>query len=778
MGHRPLFLAAAVYAAFLLVLTVTVPSFPLENRTVRALRSWEEGGLSVSASGVVTESRVTALGSLEVTLRRAVIRAGGETVRVKRLLIYPEASGTVPMSSPAGAQGQEISLTGRYAEVSGLLNISRMPTVPGQFNTYLYDRLRGCPFRLGDARLVRVSGSPRGVTGILAVVRAAGVRRLESVFPDTVSGFLAAVIFGERGGMDEEETQLWRQAGAAHILAISGLHLTLIGMGLFALFGKMHLSKTAAALLTGVLMTLYALMTGFSLPTIRALIMFLYAAGARIAGRPPDRPTAAALAGLLILLEDPAYLLDAGFQLSFAAVAALGLSEGRSRLGTAIRLFFLPLPLVLRHYFELPLFGFLVNLILVPLMPALLLFGIAGTALGGAAAYPASGLVFLIKKGLTLLGSASPLTFITGRPSLGQILLYEGVLAGVLLAVHRNRRSRKRFAAYLTLPLLVLLLIKRPPDRFVLTMLDVGQGDGFVLETPDGRVLMVDAGSSSVERAGRDRLIPFLKYEGIRRVDYLFVTHMDEDHISGVRELFEAIAKRRTSIRVKTFILPYRGWGEEALAEGAAAASGTAGEEARAETAAEAGEREEAERTAYGELAALAREAGARIFVMAKGDSLRLPSGRADKPALSVEVLGPDPAVRYRTENAASLILSLSYGQFGLLMTGDAAEEGEEALAAALDERGADQSYEVLKAAHHGSKYSTPETLLDRVAPQVTLISCGYHNLYGHPHKELLERLRSHGSAISRTDRDGTVRVLTDGVRYEVRTFVPETSAK
>ena len=736
MRHRPLVLAAAVYAAFLLVLTLIRPGFPLDSRAVRTLRAWEESGDDVTVEGVVTASRVTASGHQEVTLRKAVVRSGERRVRVKSLRLYTD----------------EPAFIGRRLLAEGQLSVSRFPTVPGQFNTYLYDRLRGCPFRLTDAGVTRVSAGPHGVAGRLAVLREAAILRLERVFPQPAAGFLSAVLFGERAGMSEEETQLWRQAGAAHILAISGLHLTLIGMGLFSLLRKLRLSLTASALLAGGALALYALMTGLSVPTLRALIMFLYAIGARLLGRPPDRPTAVALASLLILLEDPAYLLDAGFQLSFAAVAVLALPGDEGRYMTAARLFFIPLPLILWHYFELPLFGLLVNLVLIPLMPALLLFGAAGLALGGVAVYPATGLLFLIERGLGALGTLAPLTFITGRPALCQIGVYEGLLAGLLFLLHRDRRKRRRFLYLLSLPLLVILLIRRPSKDFELTMLDVGQGDGFVLETPDRRTLIVDGGSSSVDRVGRDRLIPYLKYEGIRRVDYLFVTHMDEDHISGVVELLEAIKERRTSLRVETFVLPYRSWAGDP-------ADGRYDEEASAmET--------------YRKLAHLAEEAGARLFVMAKGDSLRVPAKSPDTCALYVEVLGPDPALAYKSENAASLILSVSYGAFDVLMTGDIVDEGEAALSETLKAAEDDRSYELLKAAHHGSKYSTPETFLDLVSPQAALISCGYHNLYGHPHRELLKRLTSREIAVSRTDRDGTVRVATDGRIYLIRSYI------
>ena len=229
-------------------------------------------------------------------------------------------------------------------------------------------------------------------------------------------------------------------------------------------------------------------------------------------------------------------------------------------------------------------------------------------------------------------------------------------------------------------------------------------------------------------------------YEHFSPVDVM--THMDSDHIGGIKEILTAVRDRTTSLSVGTLVLPYV--------------------KERGET--------------YREMQKLAKEAGVRVLTVQAGDSFieggEAESGKNSESKLNVRVLGPEPAVEVSPidENAQCIVLSVSYGDFDALLTGDVSGAGEANLVKIL--RNQDKEYELLKVAHHGSKYSTPKELLDLIRPQMSVISVGQGNWYGHPHAELIKRLKASGTDIYETEYAGAVTVTSDGKGFRAEKFV------
>ena len=300
-----------------------------------------------------------------------------------------------------------------------------------------------------------------------------------------------------------------------------------------------------------------------------------------------------------------------------------------------------------------------------------------------------------------------------------------------------------------------MVFLVRGRDDLEIHMLDIGQGDSIVVEMPGGQNILVDGGSTTVTDVGRYRILPFLKYEGIRKLDYIFVTHTDLDHISGIIELLDRMIDGTASLRAETLVMPYL--------------------------------REKGE--AYEELCERAEKAGVRVIWVEAGDAFHfydspglLKQGGSSKGSGSSEslsevtltVLGPDPGRETSpvNVNAQCIVAALSFGKFDCLLTGDVVEEGEENLLGILRRTG--KEFEVLKVAHHGSKYSTPEELLDIVSPDLCLISAGKYNRYGHPHAELLSRLYAAGTDVRITRYGGELSVATDGETYHFRAYDEE----
>jgi competence protein ComEC len=265
----------------------------------------------------------------------------------------------------------------------------------------------------------------------------------------------------------------------------------------------------------------------------------------------------------------------------------------------------------------------------------------------------------------------------------------------------------------------------RDPEALRITILDVGQGDSAVIESPRGLNVVIDAGRSFEDGdSGRQIVLPFLRSRGINRLDALLLTHADDDHIGGARTLLERI-------RVQRLLIPV-------------------GESSRA---------------GFGPLRDTASRKKIPILELGAGHVLDFGDGA------SAEVLNPltPLAVPGEKDNDRSLVLRLRHGRNSILFAGDA----EEAAESAMCRRIADLSADILKAGHHGSRTSTSDRFLTRVNPQVAIISAGRRNSFGHPHQTVLSRLARRGIRAFRTDRHGAISIASDGAALRIRTQQP-----
>ena len=531
----------------------------------------------------------------------------------------------------------------------------------------------------------------------------------------------------------------YQLAGIVHILAISGLHISILGMGLYNLLKCAGLGIWPAGIFSLAVMLQYGMMTGGSVSTMRAVTMFLIAMGARITGRIYDMPSAVSVTAMMILAESPAYLLDSGFLLSFGCVLGICVASericalaGAKRKVTkafwgSVALWLVTLPVMLKFFGEVSLAGLILNLAVLPSVGVVLSGGVAAMLLGfvsipaaRAVIFPAKGVLLLYEKLCELAGRSRWCTWIGGEPELWQILVYYMILIAVLfIGQHIKESDQKkkelekgeakglqhilRIAAIVLLTLSILTLGVRSfgylfkSETLKITCLDVGQGDGILVRTPDNKHYLIDGGSSDVSKVGTYRILPFLKYSGIRTVDGIFLSHPDNDHINGIEELFEAVAKKETSLKIETVYLSKNKEKEEKI----------------------------------NEIAQLAKRAGCEVRYIKKGAQLK-------QKAFQVECLSPENETGESNEN--SQVLLFKTDNLSVLFTGDMEQKGEDAVTEQLNER--QEQIDILKVPHHGSKNSAKEAFLEAAGAKIGIISCGEGNSYGHPHKELLERLK------------------------------------
>lgn len=711
----------------------------MEQKVVRYEQKLELDAETVNATG--TLACVEEKGAWTVFLLKQVHTEAGN-LRYLQVYLQPDQAETCQI-------GQQIRASGTCTAFEPASN-------PGEFDSFSYYRGQKLLWRMFAKQVDVVGARKRGalLANGLWQLRKRSVERLTLLAGAEDGSMFAAMLLGEKSGMPEEIRDLYQKNGIAHLLAVSGLHLSLVSMAAYGLLRKAGAGYGSAALAGGGLLILYSILTGASASVLRALIMTLCGFLAAYLGRTYDLLSAMSLSAGILLWHSP-YLIDqAGVQLSFAAVGGIGVAKEleacRLQQGEREQMFALPvcmqlisLPIVLWHFFAYPLYGIFLNLLVVPLTGIVVGTGAIGLLVSLESVLAGR---FVVGGGRAVLfwyelccqwwmkvpGSS----FLTGRPKLWQILLYYLFLGIFLWLVCRFQKE------ILLVPALVLglLFLHTPAPRGLsVTVLDTGQGDGICIRTKD-TVILVDGGSTDQKELGKYRIEPFFKSQGIRRIDLAVVSHGDWDHISGLCWLME----EDTDIQIQKLVLPEVGRGDEV----------------------------------YERLERLCSNQGGEVVWCGRGDSFE--TAAKNKTVLSLTCLYPEKtgmAAEKGAEldrNEHSLVLQLDYGGFHMLLTGDMSANGEAQLLELLGEekRAAKRGdVFVLKAAHHGSGSSSTEEFLSWFHPEYTVISCGTKNRYGHPHPDTIKRLLDCNSRILKTTDCGALIWETDGKRVHLEAY-------
>lgn len=651
------------------------------------------------------------------------------------------------------AEGQREPKLGSYVEIEGRLKRFERASNPGQFDAALYYQISGISYRLDQAKITKTTTEYNRMGEMLWQIRKHLSGILSLRLPEKEAALMQTILLGEKESLDSEIKELYQRSGIAHILAISGLHVSVLGMGLYRLLRKIGVPVKGAALLSMLLLFFYGAMTGFSVSAMRAILMF----GLRMLGemlqRTYDMLTAIAAAAALLLAGQPLFLKSASFVFSFGCVLGLCVVHPALTMPAAVpqqpkrrikwqeilqRLLAPPammavtLPMYLWFYYQIPPYSMLLNLLVIPLMSYLMAAGLLlllvnplPLPLWRIAAALIVGVFRIYERACRICEGLPGAVLNLGKPAAWQLLVYLACLLAVILIRHRQSLWKR----WLMMAGAVLILLVRPAGRLEITFLDVGQGDCIYVELPGKEKFLVDGGSSSVGSVGKYRILPFLKAKGVRYLEAVFVTHPDEDHCNGIQELLSQ--GKQQGIRVGCLILPDIGEGSKGQG--------------------------------YRELEKAASEAGISLQYISRGQYIQ------EKDTL-LECLHPVSGFESTDANAYSIVLRFTSGSFTALLTGDLEGSGEQALLEELSARreisenqgtgsmavgpadnmagsmtdnmaGGPAGITLLKVAHHGSKNSTSEEFLQMINPTIAVISCGKNNRYGHPHEETLERL-------------------------------------
>lgn len=724
------------------------------RRAARFEKSMEDGG-KIWVTGTVTHMRASKTGvrfELEGA-KAAPDSSEGEYRKVGTLLVYMDGfaaeNGTIK-------DGQQVQLYGKGKGIEAAGNLGQFDAGQYYFSLGITGTLTASSVRITDFSYHRLNQA-------FFMAKNKLQESYLIYLGEDRAGIVSSMLLGERALLSEETKELYRRGGISHILAISGLHVSLLGMAVYRFLRRTPLGRNGAIPAACACVILYGKFVDAGTSTKRAVIMFFLLLFATALGRTYDTLSAIAVSAVLILLQSPGALYTASFQLSYAAAygasvltgilnkqegvllkgKAAWAKKGKSIVLSGMAIQLVTLPVTALHYFEYPLYGFFLNPFVVPLMTILLicalLAGIGGLFSAGLGYFFAGGVYAILWLYETLCKFVSRLPFsmlLFGKPALWQLVLYFAVLAGSVFALQstkKRERKRRLGAVLLFLPVILLPL---PCAAFEAVFLDVGQGDGIVLRERFGAVITVDGGSSDVGSVGSTRLIPYLKASGIRVIDCAVISHTDSDHISGIRELLTRMPSYSS----------YR-----------AAAAGYQGEILIKSIALPLLEEPD---SAYLELVKSAEEKNVKVLYLSAGDCL-LPGKK-----FSLSCLAPKEGAVFSDKNASSMVLLASYGEFDLMLTGDIDAAGERSLLARQELK--ERSVEVLKAAHHGSASASSKEFITKLRPVFSVISCGKNNRYGHPHEKTLETLYGAESRVLRTDEIGCITVKVGKSRYRI----------
>lgn len=726
MGGRPLCAAGMVFYLVLFFLLTEWP-LPVYNDSTF-------DGQAIFLAGEVSQKECKN-GKYQIFLKNACRSDSinsNEQNKIKR-------SGVLLYLSDSYDSPEKLPRIGSKVCVKGKMQLFDMASNPGQFDTARYYQCRGMDYCLKNTVVIREGSSCHHYAEALFTAKQYFLQVFARVCGEQDAKILSAVMLGEKNLLEQDVKDMYQRAGAGHLLVVSGLHISFVGYAVLKALKKAGLPSAFSALVTSFLVYSYALLTGMGTSAQRAVIMFLIALLGECIGRTYDMMTALAFSSVLLLFKNPLLALDSGFLLSFGSVMGLGVllpvfgwlipAKGKiiSPLKASLSVSVFTFPITLYFFCQYPLYSVLFNLIFIPLMTLLfltgfitLLLGLVSVKAGMAAAVLPHSILWIYDFCGRMYAKLPCGNLILGAPEKSRLLLSyiliaaAAWMAGRFAAKKPSRKIRhKKGAAVCLLAAALLFTAFRRAPGFEVVILDVGQGDSNYI-CYKGFHCLIDGGSTDTGQVGKYRIQPFLKARGVRKLDFVFISHTDADHINGIEELIGLSAK--DGVRIGCILTP------------------------------PLEERDEA----YHNLKEAAKRAGIPVKPMKEGDGITY-------GALTVTCLYPVKDVAFSDDkNENSMVLKVENGGFRGLFTGDLEGQGEEQLLSLL----AEEKYTLLKAGHHGSKGASSEAFLRKVRPDVVTVSCGEGNSYGHPHQEFLERAEKVTGRIYLTRDCGAIRFV------------------
>ena len=600
--------------------------------------------------------------------------------------------------------------------ITGEVSIPKERSNPGTFDYRRYLKSIGirCIITAENIENVKKAG------GIAALLKSAKCRTadiFESALGDD-SAVVMGLLFGETSGIDEDIIETFRRGGTAHVLAVSGLHLGLLYSFLCRFKRKKRSIPADIAIVLA--LSAYTALAGFTASVVRACLMiFIHIAGNHL-NRRYDLISSTCVSMIIILAINPMQIYSAGFQMSFLAVITLGVMipliqkkiKGILLPMIAVQTGMVPYTMYVFNYVSLT--SVISNIPVYFIAAAMIPAGISVIAFCWlpVIAKPAAMITGLFVKLLlwcndfTYMGGV--FTFDVASPSVIFLAVYYIFIfymcseAGQIALIRRNyKKIAAVFAAAVICGAGCSVYLSDGFEKTDMVFVDVGQGDCLHIKA-GGKNLLIDGGGSFNYNVGKSTLKPYLLKNGVTKIDMAIATHLHTDHYQGLKELSQTYRIKKLGVYEANSV------NENHLKK-----------EFKTD----------------------------EILYLAAGDVINMSRN------VSVEVLSPDRGnpLDEKDENKNSLVLRVNVKGSSVLMTGDIDEKGEKTLIADTDIKA-----DILKIAHHGSRYSSCEKFIAVAAPKIAVIQVG-KNTYGHPSEEVIKRLEEHKITVLRNDEQGAV---------------------
>lgn len=643
--------------------------------------------------------------------------------------------------------GDQLKITVGIEPIANLRNF-------GDFDFLKYYKSKGIYVKAYSVGITQMASDKGGLFATL--MHDSNVKIKSTIFsalPQTEAALLYGILTGSKSEIDQDVMQVFSQTGLAHILSVSGLHIGFLVLLLTYLLKPLKLNKQLHGMVVFVMVLFYILLIGAPVPAVRALLMLAVMLVGTALGKKYDLNASASFATILLLVYNPLLIHDPSFIISFACIYAISFFHQpinnairfmptliRSSLALSIAVWIGIIPILIYYFNYISVINIFLNVLAVPIAFLITLAGFVAVTIGiifqplsififAASYYLIKILYFISEKSLLLPFAGFHI------PSIGwyvNLIYYLGALMLIEdFWKYKHFTFKRKYVSLLFIGICLAIFINIIPSTALkIYYLDVGQGDASVIKTPNNKVIVVDGGGSSEwEKStydiGKRLTVPALQHLGIWQIDTVIVSHIHDDHLGGVISILE-------SYKVGQVMLP---------------------------TSDKYGEGEFASIN-FEKLKAICKDKKIPVTYLKSNSSIMVSKN------VELRVLAPEEPFIENTDsdvNNNSVVFKLKYKEFDALFTGDIQQEAELRLS------NKDIKCDVLKIAHHGSPYSSTEDFIALADPVVSIISVGRNN-YGHPSKEIIERLKEYESQVYRIDMSGAVMLSTNGKSLRIRT--------
>ncbi len=594
---------------------------------------------------------------------------------------------------------------------------------------------------------------------------------INKLIPEKYSAIFTGLILGDTSKVEEEVNDDFKIANISHVLAISGMHITYIVIGIELLL-KRGIGKRKTRIITIIILVMYVFITGFMPSVVRSSIMGIIMLISKLIHRKNDIWTSISLSLLILLIYNPFLILNVGLQLSYLGTIGivcfnknvynflrklkirnkkirykinrkfiLFMDKIKEMLSVTLSAQIVILPILLFNFNILGIYFFISNILVSIIIGPIIIVGFVCILISFISIEIAKILSIFMSVGIQILISISEISHLPfskiyiPTPKVWQIVIYYicvivinkiyisfnlkepdftsiRIRNLVALLKFKFRQNRNKVLKVLIVLVSLVFILNTIPEKLKIHFVDVGQGDCTFITTPQNKTILIDGGGSMSEEydVGKSTLLPYILDRGYTKLDYVFISHFDQDHVGGILTILEELRVGQVYIS-----------------------------------------KQEQDSENYQKFLKIVEDKKIKVKVLKQGDCLKIEKN------LYFDILWPiEEQIQENVLNNNAMVMKLRYGKFSMLFTGDIEAIAEEKILDFYKEKGESiLKSDVLKVAHHGSKTSTTQSFFEKVNPKICLIGVGKNNMFGHPTAEVLERIN--GTKIYRTDENGEI---------------------